>query len=116
MRVRQPAKKRRVAPRVVRDTPDIFQALGAHSEAVGVSTSEVLRQIVAHYNAKPWRLKEKATRGVKSARWGYYANHFDERDALTVFQKHATKHGVSWAEALRQCVRKHLADQGRASQ
>ena len=115
MKLITPPKQNRLAPLVIRETPDLATAFVLHAASSGVSTCEALRQIVAHYNAKPWRFKKERTPGTKSARWGYYASHRSQKDALAVFQKHATKHGVSWAEALRQCVRKHLAEQGRAS-
>ncbi len=110
MRLR-PRPTSKASPHQVREVPEVAQALAIQAAAAGVSTAEALRQIVAHYNARPWPFQPARRGATKSTQLGYYAILPEDQRALAAFQRHARKHGVSWTEGLRQCVRRYLDQQ-----
>ena len=78
----------------VRETPEVVQALGEEAEAVGISSTEALRQILRAFVDKPWTLSEGKTPGRKTAAW---ANIKAPQELVDAFTHHTDTAGISAA-------------------
>lgn len=89
----------------VKEDPAVVQALAEAAKKEGISSSEALRQIIAGYLANPFPFVQTKYRHKKTDVW---SNIRSDKETVDRFTRHAEMHGVSVAEALRQCVRNYL--------
>lgn len=92
----------------VRETPAVVKALADEANAVGIPSTEALRQIIADYNANPFTFDRRRSLGRKSGVWD---NIKSDQTTIDTFTAHTARHGISVAEGIRQCVRRYLKQQ-----
>lgn len=89
----------------VRETAATVKHFRKHCDGLGITVSDGLRQLIAGYLARPFKVKPGRRGEGREAILGTPHDRVDNIEALA---KHAKRMGVSTGQIIRELVRRHL--------